>query len=91
MDRDLYYSLLEEQDGSTDYEKYLNTKQLLSLQKKLGDLLPDELQFQVVHQSAELWMKLLAYTLIDIGCYLIDQNTPRVLTLFRRIHKIQKI
>jgi tryptophan 2,3-dioxygenase len=91
MNKNTYYSLLEEQNGDTDYEKYLNTKKLLSAQKKLSDLLPDELQFQIVHQTAELWMKLLAYTLIDIGCYLVDHNTPRVLTLFRRVHKAQKI
>jgi tryptophan 2,3-dioxygenase len=90
MNKDIYYSLIEQQKGSTDYEKYLQTNQLLSAQKKLTDLLPEELQFQIVHQSEELWMKLMAYTLIDLGEYLTQKNTPRVMTLFRRIHKIQK-
>jgi tryptophan 2,3-dioxygenase len=45
--------------AKTDYEKYLNTDTLLSLQKPTEDLAcHDELQFQVVHQVAELWMKL---------------------------------
>jgi tryptophan 2,3-dioxygenase len=91
MNKDIYYSLIEQQKGDTDYEKYLQTDQLLSAQKKLADLLPDELQFQIVHQSEELLMKLLAYTLIDIGEYIAQKNTPRVMTLFRRSHKIQKI
>ena len=90
MNKELYYSMIENQDNNTDYERYLNTKQLLSSQKKLSDLLPEELQFQIVHQSEELLMKLLAYTLIDLGCYLSAKETPRVMTLFRRIHKIQK-
>ena len=33
----------------------------------------DELQFQVVHQVEELWMKLIAYTLLDRACL----STPR--------------
>jgi tryptophan 2,3-dioxygenase len=90
MNKDVYYSLIEQHDGTTDYEKYLQTKQLLTSQKKLGDLLPEELQFQIVHQSEELWMKLLAYTLVDIGEYLVKKDTPRIITLFRRVHKIQK-
>ena len=42
-----------------DYERYLNTDELLSLQK--GEdvwVHRDELLFQVVHQSSELWLKL---------------------------------
>jgi tryptophan 2,3-dioxygenase len=87
MDKTVYYSIIE-QSGDTDYERYLSTKALLSCQKRLNELLPEELQFQVVHQSEELWMKLLAYTLIDIGSYLAARDTPRILTLFRRVHKI---
>ncbi len=47
-------------EGKTDYEKYLRTSELLSLQKTNDEAAsPDELLFQVVHQSSELWMKLL--------------------------------
>ncbi len=43
----------------TDYERYLNTEELLALQKSPGEWAHrDELLFQVVHQAAELWLKL---------------------------------
>jgi len=43
----------------SDYERYLRTDELLALQKT-GDewVHRDELLFQVVHQSSELWLKL---------------------------------
>jgi tryptophan 2,3-dioxygenase len=48
-----------EPDGSTDYEIYLRTEELLSLQVDPQDWAhPDELLFQTVHQSSELWLKL---------------------------------
>jgi tryptophan 2,3-dioxygenase len=43
----------------SDYERYLNTEELLALQKGPGEWVHrDELLFQVVHQSSELWLKL---------------------------------
>jgi tryptophan 2,3-dioxygenase len=46
-------------DAPSDYERYLNTEELLSLQKGPDDWIHrDELLFQVVHQSSELWLKL---------------------------------
>jgi tryptophan 2,3-dioxygenase len=45
--------------AATDYERYLNTEQLLALQKGPDEWVHrDELLFQVVHQSSELWLKL---------------------------------
>jgi len=45
--------------GATDYERYLRTDELLSLQKTPAEMAHrDELLFQTIHQSAELWMKL---------------------------------
>ena len=76
----------------TDYEKYLRTAELLTLQKSAAELTcHDELQFQIVHQVEELWMKLIAYTLLDIDEYLQQENTNRVSTLFRRVHIAQKL
>jgi tryptophan 2,3-dioxygenase len=44
--------------GATDYERYLRTDELLSLQKDPEERShPDELMFQVVHQSSELLLK----------------------------------
>jgi len=79
-------------EGTLDYEVYLNTKALLSCQTDYAALCnKDELQFQLVHQVEELWMKLIAYTLLDIDEYLQQDNTNRVMTLFRRIHAIQRM
>jgi tryptophan 2,3-dioxygenase len=49
-------------DGTTDYEIYVRTKQLLALQPAPDELVHlDELVFQVTHQSQELWMKVAAH------------------------------
>jgi tryptophan 2,3-dioxygenase len=45
--------------AASDYERYLRTEELLSLQKPEEERgHHDELLFQVVHQSSELWLKL---------------------------------
>src|SRR5712691_9072248 len=45
--------------GASDYERYLRTDDLLALQKTPEERIhPDELLFQTVHQSSELWLKL---------------------------------
>jgi tryptophan 2,3-dioxygenase len=44
--------------GTTDYERYLRTDELLSLQKPPQQRShPDELMFQIVHQASELLLK----------------------------------
>lgn len=48
----------------SDYERYLRTDELLTLQKEASQLLhKDELTFQVVHQSSELLLKGAAFEL----------------------------
>ena len=91
MNREQFYAIMSG-EGTLDYELYLNTKALLHCQSKFEDLCNgDELQFQLVHQIEELWMKLIAYTLLDIDEYLQAENTNRVLTLFRRVHLVQRM
>jgi tryptophan 2,3-dioxygenase len=44
--------------GSSDYERYLRTGELLALQKPADERVHrDELLFTTVHQSSELWLK----------------------------------
>jgi len=44
--------------GLSDYERYLRTDELLALQKSSDEWVHrDELLFQTVHQSSELWLK----------------------------------
>jgi tryptophan 2,3-dioxygenase len=91
VNREQYYALMGG-DGRLNYELYLNTKTLFSCQTRFAELCnADELQFQLVHQIEELWMKLIACTLLDIDEYLQQENTNRVLTLFRRVHTVQKL
>ena len=46
-------------EGESDYERYLNTVALLKLQKTADEWVHrDELLFQTVHQSSELWLQL---------------------------------
>jgi tryptophan 2,3-dioxygenase len=91
VDRQYFYATMNG-EGTLDYEIYLDTKKLLSCQKDFKDFCnQDELQFQVVHQAEELWMKLIGYTLLDIDDYLQEENTNRVLTLFRRVAIAQRL
>jgi len=86
MDREFFYSIMNG-EGTLDYEIYLQTKGLLSCQKDFKTFCnPDELQFQIVHQVEELWMKLMGYTLLDIDDYIQKEDTNRVITLFKRVH-----
>ncbi len=52
--------------GELDYEKYVRTPELLALQTPPEQRVsPDELMFQAVHQSQELWLKLLAHECVE--------------------------
>ena len=45
--------------AASDYERYLNTDELLALQKTADEWVHrDELLFQSVHQTSEIWLKL---------------------------------
>ena len=63
--------------AASDYERYLNTEELLALQKGEHEWVHrDELLFQVTHQSSELWLKLCA---ADAGeaARLVEDGDPR--------------
>ena len=58
--------------GESDYERYLRTDELLALQKTAGEWVHrDELLFQTVHQSSELWLKH-AWTEVEEATRLIE-------------------
>ncbi len=61
MPRDYSVAILPG-DGETDYARYMRTDVLLSLQRTPEQMVHrDELLFQTVHQSTELWLKLACY------------------------------
>lgn len=91
MTREEFYAQIENPQ-MLDYGVYLNCDKLLSCQSPLAELVnADELQFQIVHQVEELWMKLIAYTLVDVVSYLEQANTNRVVTLMGRVHKLMRL
>ena len=71
--------------GATDYERYLRTDDLLSLQTPTQQLShPDELTFQVVHQASELLMKGASWELERARVALSEGNYPSSARLLRR-------
>jgi tryptophan 2,3-dioxygenase len=71
--------------GKSDYERYLRTDELLSLQKTADEWVHrDELLFQTVHQSSELWLKH-AWNEVEEAARLIDaRDTAAAQRLLRR-------
>lgn len=91
MDREKYQKMMRG-DGQLDYEIYLKTEHLLACQKEPEELCnPDELQFMIVHQVEELWMKLMGTTLLDIDDEMKERRTLKALTLFRRVQICQEM
>jgi len=69
----------------SDYERYLNTDELLALQKSAGEWVHrDELLFQVVHQSSELWLKLAWNDTAAAAELVHDGDVAGALRLLRR-------
>jgi len=53
--------------GQLDYEVYLRTQELLALQTPASELVvPDELLFQIQHQTQELWLKCAAFEVANL-------------------------
>src|SRR6201994_109420 len=73
-------------EAASDYERYLRTDELLALQKPAEDRVHrDELLFQTVHQSSELWLKL-AVSEVEEATRLIDSDElPAATRLLRRV------
>jgi tryptophan 2,3-dioxygenase len=73
--------------GATDYERYLRTDDLLSLQTAEENLShPDELTFQVVHQASELLMKGATWELERARVCLTQGDYANAARLMRRAH-----
>ena len=71
--------------GASDYERYLRTDDLLSLQKTPEERShPDELLFQTVHQSSELWLKLATSEVERATRHVRDGELAPALRLLRR-------
>src|SRR6185503_3796731 len=68
--------------AATDYERYLRTDELLALQKRPDEVAHrDELLFQTVHQSSELWLKLACTEIEEAASLLAGENVPAAVRL----------
>jgi len=71
--------------GQTDYERYLRTDELLSLQKRPDEVVHrDEHLFQTVHQSSELWLKLACAEIEEAIRLVNDDAVAGAIRLIRR-------
>jgi len=78
--------------AATEYEKYIRTDELLSLQKAPEALTcHDEMQFQIIHQASELWMKLIEHELRFFSALLAEDKVPRAIHTLKRITMIQRV
>ncbi len=76
----------------TDYERYIRTGELLSLQKPEEELsCHDELQFQVVHQAAELLMKLIDFEVRHAVALVDEGAVHRAATTLGRATRAQRL
>jgi tryptophan 2,3-dioxygenase len=72
-------------EGGSDYERYLRTDALLALQKGADEWVHrDELLFQTVHQSSELWLKLAWNEVEEAGRLVAAADIPPANRLLRR-------
>ena len=77
--------------GELDYEVYLHTRELLALQTPRDALVvPDELVFQIVHQTQELWLKCVAFEAANLIDELDDDAMFGALAALDRIVVMQQ-
>jgi tryptophan 2,3-dioxygenase len=78
--------------GGSDYERYLRTDDLLALQKGSDEWVHrDELLFQTVHQSSELWLKLAWNEVEEAGNLVAADDIGAANRLLRRAVACLKI
>jgi tryptophan 2,3-dioxygenase len=83
--REDYQTPVLEGRGASDYERYLRTDELLSLQKTAEERVHhDELLFQTVHQSSELWLKLATTEVEEATAAIEHDELAAALRLLRR-------
>jgi len=74
--------------AASDYERYLRTDELLALQKPAGEMLHrDELLFQTIHQTAELWLKLAGAEIETATAFIDSDDTWAAVRLLRRANQ----
>jgi tryptophan 2,3-dioxygenase len=79
-------------DAPSDYERYLRTEELLALQKTPDEWIHrDELLFQSVHQTSEIWLKLAWNEVEEASRLVVADDFPAAIRLLRRANDCLKI
>jgi tryptophan 2,3-dioxygenase len=79
-------------DAGSDYERYLRTDELLALQKTSDEWVHrDELLFQSVHQTSEIWLKLAWNEVEEAGRLVTAGHIAAANRLLRRANDCMKI
>ncbi|WP_433759764.1 tryptophan 2,3-dioxygenase family protein [Nocardia sp. CA-135398] len=72
-------------EGDNDYARYMRTDRLLDLQRRSDEMVHrDELLFQIVHQSTELWLELACTELRKAADYIDDADLNNAIALLNR-------
>ena len=82
---------MPERSGGTDYAEYLLIDDLLSLQRPITEGAHDELLFIIVHQSYELWFKLMLHELAKAQADLEACRPQAALAPLKRITAIDRL
>jgi tryptophan 2,3-dioxygenase len=78
--------------GGSDYERYLRTDDLLALQKTADEWVHrDELLFQSVHQTSEIWLKLAWHEVEEAGRLVGADDLGAAIRLLRRANDCMKL
>jgi tryptophan 2,3-dioxygenase len=78
--------------AGSDYERYLRTDELLALQKTADEWVHrDELLFQSVHQTSEIWLKLAWHEVEEAARLVGADDVPAALRLLRRANDCLKL
>ena len=79
-------------DAGSDYERYLRTDELLALQKTAAEWIHrDELLFQSVHQTSEIWLKLAWNEMEEAARLVAEDDLAAALRLLRRANDCFKL
>jgi len=74
---------------ASSYGDYLKLPELLGLQNTLTEA-HDELQFIIVHQTAELWFKLMLFELASTRTAMFENNLTQASHYLRRVQTLIK-
>jgi len=79
-------------DAPSDYERYIRVPEILALQKPEDKMShPDELLFQVAHQSMEIWFKVVLQSIARAKIHIEKDEILEAHNMLRRVVSVVKL